>query len=510
LSEIFTLAGEGLTLEQVEAVSRTVGVVRLSDAAAARIEKSRAVIEKKLREGDVVYGVNTGFGLLSDVTISPEKIDELQVNLLRSHSVGVGPSISEEETRAMMLLRANTLAAGYSGVRKVIPETLLLMLERGVHPVIPQQGSVGASGDLAPLAHLALVLIGEGEAVFKGVRLDGGVAMGKAGIPTISLKAKEGLALINGTQFMTAIGILALLRAEAACRLADIAGAMTLDALEGSVKPFQERIHRVRNHPGQMVVAGNFRKLCAESEIGRSHIHCKKIQDAYSLRCIPQVHGAVRDALVYTRHCLETECNAATDNPLVFCEDESVISAGNFHGQPIAFAMDFLSIAVSELASISERRIEKLINPALSGLPAFLTKDGGLNSGMMMVQVTAAALVSENKVLAHPASVDSLPTSADKEDHVSMGAHAAVKARQIVENVESVLACEFLCASQGLEFHGEKRPGRGAEAAYRIIRSVCPPIEKDRIFGKDINSIKKLIADGSLLRAVEKAVGPLP
>jgi len=509
LSDYVVIDGRNLTLEQVAAVAVDGRKVRLSEDAKKRLEESRNVIEDVLLKKEPVYGVNTGVGLLSNVQIEPEKMEALQINLLRSHAAGLGPPLSEPETRAALLLRANALATGRSGVRPVVVETLLEMLNKGVHPVVPTQGSVGASGDLAPLAHLALVLIGEGEAVFNGEAMAGDEAMNRAGIPTIKLAPKEGLSLINGTQFMTAVGVLVLLRAEAACKLADVAGAMTLDALSGSVKPFEERIHRTRNHPGQMRAASNFRKLCEGSQIGRSHLHCTKVQDAYSLRCIPQVHGAVRDALVYTRHCLEIECNAATDNPLVFTEDGAVVSAGNFHGQPVAFAMDFLGIAVAELASISERRIEKLINPAMSGLPAFLAKDGGLNSGMMMVQTTAASLVSENKVLAHPASVDSIPTSADKEDHVSMGAHAAMKATRIVENVESVLACEFLCAALGLDFHEPKRPGKGAGAAYRAVREVSPVVECDRVFSKDLLAIKRIIADNSILGAVQDAIGPL-
>ncbi|MCZ7585822.1 MAG: histidine ammonia-lyase [Deltaproteobacteria bacterium] len=446
---------------------------------------------------------------MANVRIEQEKIDELQLNLVRSHAVGVGDEISEAETRAIMLLRANALATGYCGCRAQLADTLAEMINARVHPVIPSQGSVGASGDLAPLAHLALVMVGEGEAIYDGKRVSGAEAMRRAGVAPIALAAKEGLSLINGTQFMTAVGVLALLRAEAACKLADVAGAMTLEALKGSVKPFEERIHRTRNHPGQMSVAENFRRLCADSEIGMSHADCAKIQDAYSLRCIPQVHGAVRDAIVYTRRCLETEINAATDNPLVFVEDESVVSAGNFHGQPVAVAMDFLGIALAELGAISERRIEKLINPALSELPPFLAKDSGLHSGMMLVQVTAASLVSENKVLSHPASVDSIPTSADKEDHVSMGAHAAVKAARILENLEWVFACEFLCAAQGLEFHEGRRPGAGAEAGYRAVRSVSAPAEGDHAFGEDLKKIKTIVSDGSLLAAVERTIGAL-
>jgi histidine ammonia-lyase len=386
---------------------------------------------------------------------------------------------------------------------------LLEMINKGVHPLIPEQGSVGASGDLAPLAHLASVLMGEGEAIFRRKVMLGNKAMEKAGIPTITLKAKEGLSLINGTQVMTAVGLLALLRAERLCKVSDIVGACTLDVLKGTLSAFDPDIQRVRPFLGPLAVSENFRKLGKGSEIAESHKFCSKIQDAYSLRCIPQVHGAVRDALAYVRNILDIEVNSATDNPLIFADQGKILTCGNFHGEPVAFAMDLLGIVVSELGSISERRIEKLINPALSGLPAFLTTEGGLHSGLMMVQVSAAALASENKVLAHPASIDSIPTSADKEDHVSMGTIAARKGRDIVRNVEHILAMELLCATQGLEFLLPLRPGIGVKEAYRVVREKVPAIKGDRRFSTDIKRIQQLIESGELLRRVEKVVGNL-
>ncbi|HDH97113.1 MAG TPA: histidine ammonia-lyase, partial [Proteobacteria bacterium] len=436
--------------------------------------------------------------------------EQLQLNLRRSHAVGVGPRFDTAEVRAMMVLRANCLATGYSGVRPQVAQKLVQLLNRRVHPVVPQKGSVGASGDLVPLAHIGLVLVGEGCAEDKGEILPGSDALARAGIKPLVLGPKEGLALINGTQASTAVGILTLLRAERLCKIADIAGAMTLDALEGTPAPFDPDIWRARPHRGHGDVSRNFLKLVQKSDIRKAHEHCKKIQDAYSLRCIPQVHGAVRDALIFARTVLETEVNSATDNPLVFADSGKVVSAGNFHGQPIAYAMDFVGTAISGLGSISERRIEKMINPAMSSdLPPFLARDAGLESGFMIVQVAAAALVSENKVLAHPASVDSIPTSADKEDHVSMSLTAALKAKSIVDNVENILAMELLVAAEGLEYRKPLKPGRGAYAAYRLIRDHVPPLAGDRELWRDVERIKALIEDGSLLAAVEGEVGPL-
>lgn len=503
------LDGVHLTLEQVLEVAEGRANVKISPSVKKKMEQSRNFIEKALRQGEKIYGVTTGFGLLSDQVVDRSQIEDLQRNLIRSHSVGVGPLFDEVTVRAIMLLRANVLAMGYSGVRVDVVSRLVEMINNGVHPLIPEQGSVGASGDLAPLAHLTSVLIGEGEAVFQEKIMPGKKAMEKAGVPVLTLKAKEGLALVNGTQVMTAVGLLALLRAERLCKVADIVGACTLDALKGSLSAFDPDIQRVRPFPGQIAVSENFRKLGRKSEIAESHKFCSKIQDAYSLRCIPQVHGAVRDALTYVRRTLEVEVNSATDNPLIFAEKEKILNCGNFHGEPVAFALDLLGIAIAELGGISERRIEKLINPALSGLPAFLTPEGGLHSGLMMVQVSAAALASENKVLAHPASVDSIPTSADKEDHVSMGTIAARKARDIVNNVEQILAMELLCATQGLEFLLPLEPGIGIKEAYVVVREKVPPIKGDRRFSEDIRQIDLLIKSGELLDRVEKRAGKL-
>jgi histidine ammonia-lyase len=504
-----TLDGEHLTLEEVLELAEGRAQVKLSSSVAKKVRRSRDFIEKALRQGEKIYGVTTGFGMLSDQLIDRSQIEALQRNLIRSHSVGVGPLFDEVTTRAIMVLRANVIAMGYSGVRMEVLKRLIDMINKGVHPLIPEQGSVGASGDLAPLAHLTSVLIGEGEAVFQRKVMPGKKAMEKAGIPIVTLKAKEGLALINGTQVMTAVGLLALLRAERLCKVADIVGACTLEALKGTLSAFDLDIQKVRPFPGHLAVSKNFQKLDRDSEIAESHKFCSKIQDAYSLRCIPQVHGAVRDALAFVRKILEIEVNSATDNPLIFPDQGKILNCGNFHGEPVAFALDFLGIVVAELGGISERRIEKLINPALSGLPAFLTPEGGLHSGLMMVQVSAAALASENKVFTHPASVDSIPTSADKEDHVSMGTIAARKGRDIVKNVEYILAMELLCATQGLEFLLPLRPGIGVEEAYRVVREKVPPIKGDRRFSEDIKKIQLLIESGELLQRVERGVGGL-
>jgi histidine ammonia-lyase len=503
------LDGNHLTLEDVVEVAEGRAEVRIAPSVARKVKRSRDFIEKALAQGEKIYGVTTGFGLLSDQVIDQSQIEDLQRNLIRSHSVGVGSFFDEVITRAIILLRANVIAMGFSGVRMEVLKRLVEMVNKEVHPLIPEQGSVGASGDLAPLAHLASVLVGEGEAIFHGKVMPGKKAMEKAKIPLLTLKAKEGLALVNGTQVMTAVGLLTLIRAERLCKIADIVGACTLDALKGTLSAFDPDIQKVRPFPGQKAVSENFRKLGQKSEIAESHKFCSKIQDAYSLRCIPQVHGAVRDALAYVRRTLGIEVNSATDNPLVFPEKRKILNCGNFHGEPVAFALDLLGIAVSELGGISERRIEKLINPALSGLPPFLTREGGLHSGLMMVQVSAAALASENKILAHPASVDSIPTSADKEDHVSMGTIAARKARDIVNNVEQILAMELLCATQGLEFLLPLRPGIGIKEAYSVVRRKVPPIKGDRRFSKDIQKIDVLIKSGELLRSVEKVAGNL-
>ena len=496
---MITLDGQTLTLEQLAAVARAREEVALDEAARARVTASRAVIEQILTEERTVYGVNTGFGKLADVRISSEHIKELQINLLRSHSCGVGEPLSEAETRAMLCLRANVLAKGYSGVRPIVIETLIEMLNRGVHPLIPARGSVGASGDLAPLAHLAAVAVGEGEAIYENERMSGGEALKRAGIASLELEAKEGLALINGTQAMCAVGGLALLDAEKLAITADVAGAMTLEALRGTPAAFRLPIHDARPHRGQRAVAEHLRALLTESEIRESHReHDPRVQDAYTLRCMPQVHGAARDTLTELRRVLEIEINSATDNPLVFPETGEVVSGGNFHGEPVALALDYAAMGVAEFGAISERRIERLVNPDLSGgLPPFLVEDAGTNSGMMMAQVTAVALCAENKILAHPAAIDSLPTSGNREDHVSMGMTSALKLRQIIRYTEQIMAIELMCAAQGLEYLKPLRPGRGVERAYQRLRHLVTPLTLDRALAPDIAIIAAAVSAGA-------------
>ncbi|GBC92837.1 Histidine ammonia-lyase [bacterium HR15] len=503
------VVGKPLTIEDVVRVAREYAPVQLDEDARQRVRKSRRYVEQLLAENRVVYGVTTGLGKLVNQRISSEQTRTLQRNLLLSHAMGVGEPFPTEVVRAMMLLRAQSLALGYSGVREQVIDLLLEMLNRRVHPVVPSQGSVGASGDLAPLAHMSLPLIGEGEAEYEGQLLKGGDALRVAGLEPVELEAKEGLALINGTQAMTAIGALLVYDALELCTLADIAGAMSLEALKGSLRPFDPKVARVRPHPGAALVADNIRKLGANSPIHKSHEFCDKVQDAYSLRCIPQVHGATRDALGHVHEVIEREINSVTDNPLVFPDEDEVLSAGNFHGQPVALAMDYAKIAIAELANISERRIEYMLDPDLSGLPAFLAKQSGLHSGLMLSQYTAASLVSENKVLAHPASVDSIPTSANQEDHVSMGATAARQARMILENARWVIAIELVNAAQALEFHKPLEPGPGVKAALQAIRTVVPPLEADRILTPDVQAVRTLMLAGTLRRAVEAVVGPL-
>ncbi|HEY9745241.1 MAG TPA: histidine ammonia-lyase, partial [Oculatellaceae cyanobacterium] len=456
---LLQIDGESLTLEAVRDVALDENIqVALASEAVNKMQLSRRIVEEVLASGKTVYGVNTGFGALSNVRISPDQVTQLQVNLLRSHAVGTGQVLEVSTVRAMMLLRANTLAKGFSGVRPLVVEALLNLLNKGVYPKIPSKGSLGASGDLAPLAHMSLVLLGEGEAWYEGQWLPGGEALRRAGLSAITLDAKEGLALLNGTQMMTAIGVLNLLEAEKLLDVAELAGSMTIEAVRGSQKPFDARVAEVRPHPGHLRSAAVMRTLLQDSEINEAHRDCAKVQDAYSLRCIPQVHGAARDLIASARRILEVEINAATDNPLVFPNGD-IISQGNFHGEPVAMAMEMLALALSELGSISERRIDKLMNPAFSELPAFLAggQSPGLNSGMMIVHYTAASLVSENKILAHPAVTDSIPTSNDKEDHVSMGATAARKASAILAHTRWVLAAELLCAAEGLEYREGKK-----------------------------------------------------
>jgi histidine ammonia-lyase len=489
------LDGQRLTLKQVAAVASGDEHVTLSPAARGRVEQSRRVVEKIVAEGRVVYGVNTGFGKLSDVHIEPAQLRELQLNLVRSHSCGLGAPLSEAEARSMLLLRANVLARGYSGCRSTLIDALIGMLEGGVTPVIPEKGSVGASGDLAPLAHLALALIGEGEAFYRGERLPSADALRRAQIEPLQLEVKEGLALLNGTQAMAAVGGLALHRAERVARLADVAGAMTLEALRGTPVAFDERIHDARPHTGQMEVAAHLRELLLDSEIRQSHLeNDPRVQDAYSLRCMPQVHGAVRGALAHAREVVETETGSATDNPLVFAETGEVLSGGNFHGAPLALAFDYASIALTDLMSISERRIDRLVNPdANEDLPPFLTAHAGTSSGFMMMQVTAVALLSEAKVLAHPASIDNVPTDGGKEDHVSMGMTAATKLRSIVEIAEYLTSIELITAAEGLEYRAPLQPGRGVRRAYDIVRSLVPKLTADRALAPDIQRIVEAI-----------------
>lgn len=503
------LDGERLTLTDVERVAREGESVALDPAARPAVLAARAVIENALAVERKIYGVSTGFGPLSDVFISGADRDALQANLLRSHALGTGSPIGAAETRATILLRANVLAKGYSGVRPEVIDLLCELLNRRVHPVIPERGSVGASGDLAPLAHLALVLIGEGEAVHEGQRLPGADALRRAGLAPLALKAKEGLALINGTCGLTGIGALACMRAARLVKLADIAGAMTLEALRGSFVPFDSRLQAVRPHPGQIATAENLLRLLRDSEINLSHKDCGKIQDSYTLRCIPQVHGGVRDALTFVEAVLARELNAATDNPLVFSASNDVLSGGNFHGHPVAVALDLLAVALAGLCGFVERRIERLVNPQLSELPAFLVEASGLNSGFMMAQISAAALVAEARVLAAPASVQSIPTSGNKEDFVSMGWLAAVKADQVADRLATILALEFLCAAQGLDFLLPLRAGRGPHAAYERLRRDVSHLRGDRTLRPDLDRTLALLESGALLDSVSAAVGPL-
>jgi histidine ammonia-lyase len=513
--------GDAWTLETLEAVARGQAIVELPLEARHKIDRSRKLVDDLAARGDAapnVYGVNTGFGALAETRIAADQVRALQRNLVRSHACGVGPLLPREVVRAMMALRAQTIAMGFSGARSVIVDLLVEMLNRGVHPCVPAQGSVGASGDLAPLAHLALVLIGEGEAHLDrdghaGHVVPGFEALRAAGLLPIELEAKEGLALINGTQLILAVGVLAVRHGERLCTTADLTGAMSLEALEGSSRPFDARVQRVRPHPGQEETARNLRALLSDSAIAESHKDCKKVQDPYSLRCMPQVHGATRDTLRWARQVLERELVAATDNPLVFADEDGhgeFISGGNFHGQPLAIALDAACIAIAELANCAERRIEQLVNPAMSsGLPPFLAPRSGLDSGFMIAQVTAAALVSENKVLCHPSSVDSIPSSAGKEDHVSMGTISARKCAQVASHVRTVLAIEAMVAAQGLDLRKPLESGVGVRAAHRALREAVPTLTEDRVLYPDIQRCERLIDESTLVRAAEAAVGPL-
>jgi histidine ammonia-lyase len=504
------LTGENLSPDQLWVAAHSKQKITLAPESEAKMRESRDYIESRLASGEVMYGVNTGFGAFSNVRISKEDILKLQQNLIRSHSCGVGKPFTTEETRAIMILRSNALARGHSGIRPAVVHKILEFLNLGILPVIPAQGSVGASGDLAPLSHLALALIGEGS-VWVGDKVKSAAAVLKEkGVTPLELQAKEGLSLINGCQVMTAVGILAAVRAKKLLWLMDLAGAMSLEALRGGRSAFDPLIFATRPHPGEAKTARNLAKLLGpNSSIADSHVDCSKVQDAYSLRCMPAVHGAAKDAIRINLRTLEIEANSSTDNPLVFAKEKKILSCGNFHGEPVAFALDFMAIAMAAAASISECRIEKLINPAMSDLPAFLAPQGGLNSGHMIVQVAAASLVSENKILTHPASVDSIPTSADKEDHVSMGTIAARKFRQVIENAENIVAMEILSASQALDLLKPLESAGVVLGAHAIVRTQVPFAAHDRVFSDDIAAIKEMILNDALINHIVKTVGEL-
>lgn len=487
------LDGASLNLTELGQIARGERACRLADSARVRMEASRFVVDRMVADERTVYGITTGFGVFSEVRITRENVLALQRNLILSHCAGIGEPYSAEVTRAMIALRANALAKGLSGVRVSTVDRLLDLLERNVLPRIPSQGSVGASGDLAPLAHLAAALMGEGEVSIGGKLMPAREALSEAGIEPVVFEAKEGLAMINGTQAICAVGGLSVGRALRLLDAADLIAAMTIDALRGTDAAFDERIHQARPHAGQLLVAERLRRFLKESALRESHRDCGKVQDAYSLRCVPQVHGSARDALAFAAEKFAVELNSATDNPLVFSDTGEALSGGNFHGAPVALACDVAAIALTDLQSISERRIERLVNPQLSDLPAFLTKSGGLCSGFMIAQVTAAALVSESKTLSHPASVDSIPTSANKEDHVSMGPTAAWKLARIVENLAAVLAIEWLCAAQAIEFHRPLRSSVAVEKAHELLRTVVPAWEDDRYLHPDLESARRAV-----------------
>jgi histidine ammonia-lyase len=504
------LTGDDLTAADVWEVAVEGTAAELDDAAREKMQAARDVVERAAASPEHTYGVNTGFGRFVSRTIAPELVEELQLRLLRSHACGVGDPYPDEIVRAAMLMRANTLAKGYSGTRVEIAELLLDMLARGVLPHVPSRGSVGASGDLAPLAHLALPLVGEGRARVENELVDGREALAQVGLEPVTLRAKEGLSLVNGTQFMGAFAALGSIRAQRLARAADVACALSIEALQASRAAFEPRVHEVRPLPGQGASAANILRLLEGSAIMESHRWCDRVQDAYSLRCAPQVHGAARDLLDYVERTTAVELNAATDNPLVFTEEAELVSNGNFHGQALGFALDALAMAVSELANISERRTERLVNPALSdGLPAFLAPDGGLNSGFMIPQYVAASLVSENKALCHPASVDSIPTSAGQEDHVAMGNASGLKAWQVLANAEAVVAIELLAGAQAVEFLAPLAPAPGTEAARRFVRWLSPRVREDRRLDEDVAAVAAAVRDGSLLAAVEEETGDM-
>lgn len=497
--------GLSLTLEQMEDVARHGRPVKLCPAAKARVETCRRQVDALVREGRIVYGITTGIGKFCNQVIPPDVAETLQRNVIRSHATAVGDPLREDQARAVVLLRANSLARGHSGIRPETLENMLTMLNKGINPVIPAKGSLGASGDLAPLAHMALAVMGEGEVYYRGRRMPAAEAFAASGIRPVTLGAKEGLALINGTPVMAGVGALALLDGERLSKTADVISALTLEALRGITDPFRPEIQALRPHAGQVLVAANILSLLEGSEYITASTELR-VQDPYSIRCIPQVHGATRDALAHVRRVLETEINAVTDNPLLFPETGETLSGGNFHGQPLALAFDYLGCALAEIGSISERRLEQLLNPSLSGLPAFLAHNGGINSGYMLTHYTAAALVSESKVFASPASVDSIPTSANQEDHVSMGGNAVRKSLLILENSFRVLAMEYLCAAQGIDLNPVKgRLGKGTGAAYRFIRESVPTLKEDRILYPEMNESYHLLSAGDLLNALAEA-----
>ncbi len=501
--------GNNLTIEDFIKITRGSKQIELSQAAIDRVNKSRALVDKFVDQNKVVYGITTGFGKFSDVVITGDETKELQRNLIVSHACGVGEPLPEDIVRGIMLLRVNALAKGFSGIRLSTLNTLIEMLNKGVHPIIPEKGSLGSSGDLAPLSHMVLVMLGEGEAIYKGQKMPGKEAMEKAKIKTIELTSKEGLALINGTQVMTSIGAHTIYDTMMLSKIADIAASLTIEALNGIIDAYDIRVQDVRPHEGQINTSKNLLKLLENSSMVSRQGEIR-VQDAYSLRCTPQIHGGSKDCFKYVIEKVEIEMNSATDNPLIFYEDEEVISGGNFHGQPMALAFDFLGIGLAELANISERRLERLVNPSLSnGLPGFLIKNGGLNSGFMIVQYSAAALVSENKILAHPASVDSIPSSANQEDHVSMGTIASRKAREIMENVRKVLSMEILAACQGIDLRGNKGLGNGTNIVYNIIREKIGYLDKDKPMYEEINKCEEIIKSGEIVNMVEKEIGKL-
>lgn len=513
-----TLDGESLDISTVVAAANAWQQpeqmhVELEPGAAQGVQACRAAVERLVASKEIVYGITTGFGAFKDRVIAAGETAQLQQNLLMSHAVGVGPALPAATVRAMMLIRANTLAKGYSGIRLETLQALLDLLDRGVHPVVPAQGSVGASGDLAPLAHMALILIGLGEAEFRGTRISGADALRQAGLRPVVLQAKEGVALLNGTSLMTAIGCLAAHRAWRLLQTVDVAAALSVEALNGTTRAFDARLHALRPHPGQVTCAAHLSALLQGSELVRAK-NSTNVQDAYTLRCIPQVHGAVRDALAHVEKVLQIELNAATDNPLIFREGENdvALSGGNFHGEPVALAMDYLGLALTDLGNMSERRIARLLDAGSNGgvLPPFLAEHGGLHSGFMMLQYTAAALASENKVLAHPASADSIPTSANTEDHVSMGTIAARKAEQIVTHLETIVALELLCAAQGVDFRRKSQPalrmGRGTQGAFEAIRVKVPFLAADDVMYPHIENVRRLVQEGQVAETAERAL----